>query len=134
MALLKVFKSNIPSINYIFPWGKVAAFQFGVYRTDLEDEVKHLEAEVKLNHPHIFIDEAEREIDSAMVDPIHALRAKIIAEYEASRARAENPDQDMGASDQSPVKPSNSRDVAVAMAGGSGAPTKFELPGTKKSA
>ena len=122
MALLKVFKSNIPSINYIFPWGTVAAFQFGVYRTEVEKEVEHLNAEVALKHPHIYIDDAEKEIDSAMVDPIHALRAKIIAEYEASRARAENPDQDLGQSDQSAVKPSNSRDVAVAMAGGSGAP------------
>ena len=135
MALLKVFKSNIPSINYIFPWGTVAAFQFGTYRTDMEKEIEHLEAEVKLNHPHIYIDETEREIDSAMVDPIHALRAKIIAEYEASRARAENPDQDLGKSDQSAVKPSNSRDVAVAMAGGSGAPAMFAaLDSAKKKA
>ena len=120
MAILTVFKSNIQSINYIFPWGTTAAFQFGTYRTEDVREIDHLSAEVKLKHPHIYIDDEEKTIDSALVDPVAALRARIIAEYEASRAVAEDPARDMGASDQSAVKPSNSRDVAVAMAGGSG--------------
>ena len=121
MTILRVFKSAIPSINYIFPSGKVAAFQFGVYRTDIKDEIEHLENEIRLGHPQIFIDEAEREIDSELVDPIHALRAKIIAEYVAQQEAASNPDNDMGKSDQSAVKPANSRDIAAAAAGGSGA-------------
>lgn len=120
MTMLRVFKSNIPSINYIFPWGTVAAFQQGYYRTDIEREISHLEEEVKLKHPHILIDANEFEVDSTLVDPMNALRAKIIADYLNTQEKANNPDNDMGNSDQSPVRPSNSRDVAVAAAGGSG--------------
>lgn len=123
MSMLRVFKSNIPSINYIFPWGTVAAFQQGYYRTDDEREVEHLNAEVKLRHPHIFVDENEREVDSKLVDPMEALKAKIIADFLVAQEKANDPSNDMGSSDQSAVKPANSRDVAVAMAGGSGGPT-----------
>lgn len=134
MTTLRVFKSTFPSINYIFKNGKAAIFQQGVFRTDVEWEIKELEAEVAASHPHIFIDENEREIDSEMVDPMNALRAKIIADYIAQQAAATNPANDMGNSDQSPVKPSNSRDVAVAAAGGDGTQTGLavRLMGIKK--
>lgn len=120
MTTLRVFKSTIPSVNFIFANGKPAIFQQGVYRTDVDWEIAELEKEVLARHPHIYIDEKEREIDSEMVDPMNALRAKIIADYLASEQAATNLSNDMGATLQEPLKPASSRDVAVAAAGGEG--------------
>lgn len=134
MSTLRVFKSTIPSINYIFKNGKPAIFQVGVFRTDIEWEIKELEAEIAAGHPHIYIDEKEREIDSEMVDPMNALRAKIIAEFLEQQKKATDPNNDMGTSDQSPVKPANSTDVAAAAAGGDGnqSPVTARLMSLKK--
>ena len=122
MTMLHVFKSSIPSINYIFAIGKPAIFQGGFHRTDVEWEIKELMAEVDLRHPHITIPESESErvVDSSMVDPMAVLRAKIIADYEASKLADAAGNKDMGESKQGPLIPANSRDIAVAAAGGAG--------------
>ena len=134
MTMLRVFKSTIPSINYIFKNGKPAIFQHGVFRTNVEWEIKELEQEIAAGHPHIYIDDKEREIDSEMVDPMNALRSRIIEEFLASQKRALDPTNDMGTSDQSPVKPANSADVAAAAAGGDGnqSPITARLMNIKK--
>lgn len=118
--ILRVFKCTIPSCNFIFSNGKPAIFVQGVYRTAVDWEIAELEKEVASGHPHVYIDAKEREIDSEMVDPMNALRAKIIAEYKATMEAATNPDNDMGKSAQGAVIPANSRDVAPAAAGGAG--------------
>ena len=132
MTTLRVFKSTIPSVNFIFANGKPAIFQQGVYRTDVEWEIAELEKEVLAKHPHIFIDEKEREIDSEMVDPMNALRAKIISDYLAAQEKATNPMNDMGTTTQEPLKPASSRDVAVAAAGGEGTSASARLMNISK--
>jgi hypothetical protein len=121
MSTLRVFKATLPSINYIFKNGKPAIFINGMYTTDVPFEIEELDAEIATRHPHIFIDEAMREIDSAKVDPIAALREKIIAEYKATMAAATDQDNDRGNSVQGQLKPASSVDIAAASAGGSGA-------------
>ncbi len=123
MTTLRVFKSTIPSVNFIFANGKPAIFQQGVFRTAVDWEIAVLEAEIAAGHPHIYIDEAEREIDSELVDPMNALRAKIIGEYLAAQEAAVNPANDMGSTTQESLKPANSQDVAAAAAGGDGSQT-----------
>ena len=119
--MLRVFKSTLPSVNYIFGNGKPAIFINGVFRTDIANEIFALEEEVKQHHPHIYIDPKETEIDSELVDPMNALRAKIIAEFVATQAAATALTNDRGTSDQSGAKPASTTDVASAAAGGSGA-------------
>lgn len=116
--MLRVFKSTIPSVNYLFTNGKPAIFVNGTYRTDADWEITELEKEIALKHPHIYIDANEREIDSELVDPMANLRHRIIQEYLAKQAAATDPDNDMGTTDQN-VKliPTNSRDVAQAAVG-----------------
>jgi len=121
MAILKVFKSRIPSCNYVFARGKSAAFVEGRYATGILEEISELEQEILSGHPHIYVDPAETEVDSDAVDPMAALREKIIADYLKNQAAATDPSRDMGKSDQGPVKASNTRDIAVAAAGGNGA-------------
>lgn len=134
MATLRVFKSTIPSVNYIFGNGKSAIFVNGVFRTDIPAEIQALEYEVTQHHPHIYIDEKEREIDSELIDPMNALRAKIIADYVANQAAATALNNDRGTSDQSGAKPANTSDVASAAAGGSGAQLLAAIPGLLKKA
>jgi hypothetical protein len=91
-----------------------------VYTTDVPFEIEELDAEIATRHPHIFIDESMREIDSAKVDPIAALREKIIAEYKATMAAATDIGNDRGNVTQEPLKPSSTLDIMEAAAGGSG--------------
>ena len=132
MTTLTVFKSTIPSVNYIFANGKPAIFQQGVYRTTIDWEIQELEKEVKNGHPHLYLDENEKQIDSEMVDPMNALRAKIIAEFLDAQSKAVNPANDMGSTTQEPLKPANSRDVADAAAGGDGNQLTARLMNVKK--
>lgn len=134
MATLRVFKSTIPSVNYIFGNGKPAIFVNGVFRTDIPGEIDALQNEIAQHHPHIYIDENEREIDSELIDPMNALRAKIIAQYVADQVAATSMTNDRGTSDQSGAKPANTADVAPAAAGGSGAQLLAAIPGLLKKA
>ena len=121
MTTLTVFKSSLPSINYIFKNGKPAIFINGAFRTDVDWEIGELTNEVKLGHPHIYIDKNEVTVDSAMLDPMAQLRARIIAEEaEKIRAAAGNPDRDMGTSEQQKLNVGTTRDIAEAAVGGSG--------------
>jgi hypothetical protein len=128
MAILKVFKSHIPSVNYIFKNGKPAIFVSGKFATGIQSEIDELEAEIAAGHPHIYVDAAEKEIDSEKVDPMIGLREKIIAEYlEKQAAAAGDPTRDMGTSAAGPIIPSSSADIASAALGGSGATSAGKL-------
>ena len=63
-VLLRVFKSTMPSVNFIFGNGKPAIFIAGVYRTNIDWEISALDYEVSSGHPHIFIDPEEKEVMS----------------------------------------------------------------------
>ena len=122
MATLRVYKSTVPSIVYICKNGKPCNFIQGVYRTDVETEIAELDTEIALGHPQLFIDAKEREIDSAMVDPVAALRASIIADYLATQAKATDPEHDMGSYEAGQVVPASTKDIAAAIANGASIP------------
>lgn len=129
MTMLRVYKSTMPSMSVILANGKPCIFVNGYYRTDNPMEIGTLDSEVKAGHPHIFIDPNEVEVDSTLVDPMAALRHKIIEEYKASQeAAAGDPNRDMGTSDQTQkLNVSTSADIAQAAAGGSGMPLAARL-------
>lgn len=116
MTTLTVFKSTFPNITFIFPTGKLAVFSHGVYRTDIPYEIEQLTEEINKNHPHIFIDENEKTIESELLDPMVALkeklRAEIIAEQKAAQLAAVSLSNDRGSSQQGALKPSSTVDVA----------------------
>jgi hypothetical protein len=108
-------------MNYIFKNGKPATFVSGRFITDIPSEIAELDEEVAAKHPFIFIDPAEKEIDSEKLDPMAGLRERIIAEYLARQAEVTNPTNDMGSTKQEPLKPASTLDIAQAAEGGSGA-------------
>jgi len=118
--IAKVFKATLPSVNYIFRNGKPAIFINSRFATAIQTEIDELEAEIAAGHPHLFIDEAEKTIDAKLIQPMEALREKLRAEIMAEMAKAVDPTNDMGTSEQGPLKPANSQDIATAAEGGSG--------------
>lgn len=143
MSTLRVFKSTIPSVNFIFPNGKPAIFQQGRYYTDNTEDIATLDKEIKDGHPHIYIDNEEMTIESEMLNPVNAMKAKVlgtlsrdelIAALQAKEADAINPSNDMGSSEQLQVKPASTQDIASAAAGGSGASLTSRLTNLGKKA
>ena len=126
VTTLHVFKSTFPSMSFLLKNGKPCIFQQGVFRTSVEAEIKELMEEVgevgryNSRNPHMYVDEDETTIQSDMVDPMNALRAKFIAEYIAEQTKALDPGNDRGASVQRGVGAANTQDIAAAAAGGSG--------------
>lgn len=126
--MLRVFKCTFMSTSFLMPNGKPCIFINGVYRTDIPAEIAEFENMIVNGHAHFFVDPNEREVDSALVDPMAALRHRIIEEYKASELAASNPDNDMGTSDQSmKLNVSSTRDIQEAAAGGSGASLSARL-------
>jgi hypothetical protein len=80
----------------MFKNGKAAPFVDGKYATDIESEIEELDEEVAAGHPTFYIDDKEKELDTNVSDPMEAIRAKVIAEYLANQARAEDPTNDRG--------------------------------------
>lgn len=100
MAIKRVFKCRIPSSKYIFSNGKEANFIGGKYATDVAAEIAALEEDIKLGHPHIYIDDSEKEIDTEQMDPIEQIKKKAIAEYLAAQSAALKPSNDRGTTEQ----------------------------------
>lgn len=137
MSTLKIYKCHIQSVNVILPSGKICVFVNGVYRTKDEGEIGFFDREVASGHPHIYIDPNESEVDESLVDPMAALRHKIIEEYKAAvAAAAGDPNRPMGETDQNlKLNVGSTRDIAEAAAGGSGAsPAAASLFGLSKPA
>lgn len=119
--MLRVYKCSFMSTSFLMPNGKPCIFVNGVYRTDVPAEISEFDNMIANGHPHFYVDPNEREVDSTLVDPMAAMKHRIIEEYKASMARASNPDNDMGTSDQSmKLNVATTRNIEEAAAGGSG--------------
>lgn len=123
---LHVYKNRLPSCHYVFKDGSQATFVNHEFKTANEYEIAQLDKEVKLNHPHIYIDKANAVISKKLdADPMAALREKIRAEI-----LAEQQPKDMGSNivqDGTQLKPSSTADIAPASANGIAQPMPQSL-------
>jgi hypothetical protein len=115
----------MPSVNYIYGDGTAAVFVNGTYYTDQPDRIATLQYEIAKGHPHIYqdADESKRTIDSEMLNPEIATRARYYQEFlaeQAMQAAAGDPTKDLGNTEQQPLKPASSVDIAPAASGGNG--------------
>lgn len=117
MTTQTLFKARIPAINYVFKNGKPAIFIRGRFSTDVQSEIDELNAEIALNHPHIYIDDTETSVESDGSDLVSGLRERLRAELIAEMAIAGSLSNDRGASKDGPIKPASTVDVAVLAAG-----------------
>lgn len=93
MSIKRVFKSWIPSVNYVTQRGRTCSFIEGRFLTDHLEEIAELTQMVNdKSNPHIYIDPNEQEIDTTLQDRIRAAQVeatqRILAE-EAERKAAE---------------------------------------------
>lgn len=118
----RLFKSPQRSWHYIFPDGTKATFINGEYITENENEIAHLESEIKKGHQTIFIDPKEKFVSPDRDDPIASLRKKIAAEQRelilAEMAAATSLQRDLGSSEQGKLNPTSTTDIAPVTAGG----------------
>jgi hypothetical protein len=88
MTMLKIYKSRLARIQYVFRDGTVAVFSprtqagQGHYLTGNAERIKELD-EVCKSHPHLYVDPKELEVDEALADPAVAYREQIRAEERA---------------------------------------------------
>lgn len=100
--------------RYVFKSGKIAIFEGGVYRTAAEGEIKELNEEIAAGIGSIWVTKGSEIVDSDDIDPITVFKRKIIAEYEANKARSLNNGESF--SDTSAVRPASSVAMAAVSA------------------
>lgn len=115
----KKYKNAIHSCNYIFKDGTQAKFVAGEYLTNNKQRQAELDAEIEAGHPHIYVDANDATVSPEDLDPETAQRKKYFAMFQAEQEAAKN--RDMGTSQQLPIKPANSKDMADVTANGAGA-------------
>lgn len=86
MTILTVVKSHVPAIGYFFKNGKHAPFIGGKYVTDIAEEIAEFKAEIgnyldtRSNHPHLYFDPQEKEIDTNAPTPLELIKQQMYAQ------------------------------------------------------
>ena len=111
---LHEFHMSRDSVRFIFKSGKIAVFEGGIYRTTSEAEAKELKDEIEAGIGAIWQVAGSEVVDSDDIDPVAVFKRKIIADYEADKARSLNNGESF--SDTSKSKPHGSGTVGVASA------------------
>ena len=81
MSIQKVFKSRLTNSTYLFKNGKAAVFSEGRFLTGVPVEIQELMGEIgeigqfHSNHPSIYVDENEVELDTTLQDAIKEAQA-----------------------------------------------------------
>lgn len=105
------FHMSKDSVRFVFKSGKIAVFDGGIYRTTSEAESKELKEEIISGIGAIWQVAGHEIVDSDDIDPVAVFKRKIIAEYEAEKARSLNNGESF--SDTRVAKPYGSGAVGV---------------------
>lgn len=111
-----VFMNTLLNSRFTLSKGKECIFLGGKYATKVAEEIEELLKEIDAGNPHIYIG-AELVVSQESLDPMTALKAKIIAEFKESQAAINKGDADFGNYDQSKLNVATSRDVADVASG-----------------
>lgn len=116
-----LFLNSLGNCRYTFSNGKDAVFLNGEYATDNYNEIRELRMEVENGHPHIYVDKTRETVDANKLDPMEALKERIIAEHEAKKLhmRMGGSTVEDSHSIQSQVVTANTKTVGEAMSGSS---------------
>jgi hypothetical protein len=90
-VLLHQFQIDAGIRNYVFRSGVTAVFNLGIYRTNVQSEIDELNEQIAAGLRSIWVPKDGATVDSDDIDPEAVMRRKIIAEYEASKARVNAP-------------------------------------------
>jgi len=110
---MKQFKCNISSCKYIFKSGKVAHFNCGIYNTAIAAEISELDEEISQGHPNIV---SGAEVSAEDLDPMSALKSRVIAEFLAGQKSSASTAKDMGTTSQNSTTAGVATSVTIAPA------------------
>lgn len=114
-----LFKSNMPSIRYIFRNGDCANFIGHRYFTINEKYAKELTEEIDNGHPELRIDPNEVMVLPSEQDPMVRFKNQVIADFLRDQAlKTMDPTRDMGNSVQGKLNPTSTTDVSAVSGGG----------------
>lgn len=116
----RLYKSTIKFCNVILADGTRLDFKGGMYITGDEDVIRQLDRAIARNEyqGQIYIDPNARTVTAEQENPMLALRKKLFAEFLAEQAAMLNPANDMGKSEQGPLKAASTTDIAPVTIGG----------------
>lgn len=103
------FISRVGPTTYFFRSGKAAHFVNGIYLTDIDEEIRELEHEIKLGHPVIATELGLEKVDTQAPDFLAQAQAKAAAEareaykQELIASGVLKEDKDMGTGAQAPL-------------------------------
>lgn len=113
MSLKNIYKSRLLSSVFVTRMGKALHFIEGKHITDVQEDIAELEMEIKRGHPHIYVDPAEAQIDTALQDAIaQATREaalKVIADFNSKKG-----EQGGNVSSQDPTVPAQAQTLTPA--------------------
>lgn len=104
MTVMTIFKSRAATMGYVFRSGKSVHFLGGQYATTILSEIEELTQVCNDGHYNFYIDPECKTLDSELLDPLEALRAKIREEERAKLLAATDPSRDMGKTDASKLE------------------------------
>ena len=106
----QTYRSTLTSHKMVTPGGKVLQVIGNQFVTNNEDDIAFLDAEIKAGFPYLTKGDV---VTSEELDPMVALRKKIIAEYLASEAAELGGQPDASTSDTPTLTPVSSEKVAA---------------------
>jgi len=125
----QTYKSGMDNQRIVMPSGKIIRVTAHEYITDKQDEIDFLDAEIEAGFPYLS---KSGEVTSSDLDPMSALRNKIIAEYEAEKKAAAEaaqiasgiPAPVLGDTKKEAVSPASTADLGAVAAGSNSAASK----------
>ena len=96
MSQLHQYFATRPKISIVMPNGNRISFIAGSYITDDENEIKFLDDQIKDKHPMIFVKKGEETVTKEQLDPLAAVKEKVIADYLAKQKEQQDPSRDFG--------------------------------------
>lgn len=117
-TVMAVFRNTLPNSRMHFKNGKEIIFLNGEFLTNNKAEIDELMEEIQAGNPHLYIDPKRAVVDTKFVDPVAAIREKLLKELREQGKLIEGGAADYGTSDQNlKLNAGNTRDVASAMSG-----------------
>jgi hypothetical protein len=112
--VFQTYNSSLPNQRIPMPNGRLIAITAGQYITDKKDEIEFLDAEIEAGFPFL---QKGATMTSSELDPMSALRTRIIAEAIASGAVVAAPE--LTNTEPQKMVPASTSDLAAVAAGSS---------------
>lgn len=126
MPIQQRFRSSIAHCNYTFKNGKTVPFLNGEYITDIEEEIKELQAEIKSGNS--YFNQGDADTNVVLTDPMDEIRARArqeaLEQFRAEQAAAMDKSRNTESDQDFKLRVANSDDVNSAMSGS----TSMDIP------